>query len=194
LSVFPVLYFVFVCTFPVRNNRTLLPVTPFLFLAGACLLTAVAKGIAGRQSWRRLSYLAVGLLSLTVLVRPLRQTIQGTLQLTALDGRETARVWIEQNLPTGARIALEPYSPFVDPQRFSVQGLGRMVDHPADWYVANGFDYLVFSQGMFGRFFYNPRRYAAEVAQYEALFSALQWVKTFPEGACEVRIYRVAAK
>jgi len=191
LSVFPVVYFAFICTFPVRNNRTLLPVTPFLFLLGASLLMAVTREIAGRQACRTSTYLMVGLLSLVTAVWPLQQTIKGTLELTALDGREMARVWIEQNLPPGARIALEAYAPFVDPQRFSVQGLDKLADHPADWYAASGFDYLVFSQCMFGRFYYDQQRYAAVVSQYEDLFHAFELVRTFPEGTCEIRIYRV---
>jgi hypothetical protein len=74
-----------------------------------------------------------------------------------------------------------------------VQGFYKLTDHPAEWYAENGFEYLVFSQGMFARFYREPTKYAAEVARYEALFDASQLVRQFTDGGYEVRIYHLGA-
>jgi hypothetical protein len=112
-------------------------------------------------------------------------------ELHTVDSRETARVWIEDNLPPGSRIAVESYSPFVDPNRFAVQGIGQMFDHPPDWYQDQGLEYLVFSQGMFGRFLQEPGKYPDQVAAYDQLFETFELVRTFTDGGYEVRIYRI---
>jgi len=132
---------------------------------------------------------AIGMLILVSFGTPFLQTTKNAIRLTTVDSRETARIWIERNLPYGTRIAIESYAPYVDPQRFFVQGFGRLIDHPLAWYTANEFEYLVFSQGMFGRFYQEPDRYANEVSQYQELFRAFDMVKTFTDGGYEVRIY-----
>ena len=66
-------------------------------------------------------------------------------------------------------------------------GIG-MIDHPPAWYVTNGFEYLVFGEYMYGRFYSEPDRYASEVSQYEALFDTFDTVKIFADGGYEVRI------
>jgi hypothetical protein len=109
-----------------------------------------------------------------------------------VDSRETARAWIAGNLSKGSKIALESYAPFVDPQDFQVRGFLRMIDQAPDWYRANGFDYLVFSQGMFGRFYDKADLYPAQVAQYNSFFDRFTLLRGFVDGGFEVRIYRVA--
>ena len=138
---------------------------------------------------RRLLLPVVGALAVVSVGVPLLQSVKSDIYLTTVDSRETARIWIDQNLPNGAQIAIESYAPYVDPQRFAVQGFVRMIDHTLDWYVANDFDYLVFSEGMFGRFYREPERYPSEVSQYEDMFRAFDMAKMFTDGGYEVRIY-----
>lgn len=195
LFVFPLIYFIFISRFVVRNAQTLLPLTPFLFLlASSFLVSMFRQACTQRSDIRKPLIFAVGVLTVMSLGLPLLQTVRSNIRLTTVDSRETARVWIAQNLPPGARIAIESYAPYVDPQRFSIQGFGRMIDHTSDWYVANGFEYLIFSQGMFGRFFQEPDRYFSEVSQYEDLFHAFDMVKTFTDGGYEVRIYHITGQ
>jgi 4-amino-4-deoxy-L-arabinose transferase-like glycosyltransferase len=194
LSTFPLVYFTFISSLVVRNDRTLLPVTPFLFLLASSLLASLLRQTNIGRSKRKLPIFAIGALILISLTLPFLQTVKNTIRLTTVDSRETARIWIDDNLPNGARIAIESYAPYVDPQRFSVQGIGAMIHHPAEWYITNGFEYLIFGQGMFGRFYREPDRYFNEVAAYESLFRAFDMVKTFTDGGYEVRIYHVAER
>ncbi|MBK8934036.1 MAG: hypothetical protein KA362_05355 [Chloroflexi bacterium] len=88
-------------------------------------------------------------------------------------------------------MALEPYAPFVDPQQFSATGFDYLYLHTAEWYAENGFEYLVFAQGSYGRFFRAPDRYGSEIAAYDQLWNQLEPVQTFHDGGYEVKIYAV---
>lgn len=193
LAVFPIVYFAFISSFTVRNDRTFLPLTPFLFLLAASLfadLFSKAKSLSSKLL-RRFALSALVCLLVVGLIIPIRKTIMDTFQLTTVNSREAARVWIDDNLPLGSKIAIESYSPFVEPARFSVQGFGRMIEHDPEWYVENGFEYLIFSQGMYGRFYHESEKYPLEVAQYDGFFNRFELIKTFIDGNYEVRIYRV---
>jgi len=66
-----------------------------------------------------------------------------------------------------------------------------MTEHPPQWYSVKGYQYLVFSQGMYSRYFRDPKRYPQEVAEYQALFDRFPLVKKFEDGGYEVRIHEV---
>jgi len=110
------------------------------------------------------------------------------------NSRETARIWIEQNLPEGSRLAIESYSPFINPEKFLVQGVGQIIDHDLNWYYEQDFDYLVFSQGMYGRYFAEPQKYNEQVKKYQKFFDELPLVKIFRDGNYEIRIYKVKSE
>jgi hypothetical protein len=103
-----------------------------------------------------------------------------------------ARLWIEHEIPPGSHIALEAYSPFVDPERYAVVGFRVLTVNSPEWYTENGFEYLIASEGMYGRFFREPDRYPKQVAAYNSLFAQLVPVKTFPDDNFEIRIYKLA--
>ena len=195
LSSFPVLYFSFITLFVVRNDRTLLPVIPFLILLASMLLVGVVQRSSAFSTRLRAPILvAAGVLTVISLALPSAETIKRGMRLTTVDSRETARKWLADNLPSGAKVAIESYAPFVDPGRFSVKVVTIGIYHPPEWYVSNGFDYLILSHGMFGRFYREPDRYSRQVSQYEELFRAFEMVKTFDDGGYEIRVYRLTER
>ena len=182
-------YLLFISAFAVHFERTALPLIPlFAVLAAYCivsLLPAPALDRPGIQLGAAAALLAVAL------IFPLAGAVRDTVRLTTPDGRDTARDWIDVNLPAGSRIGVESYAPWIDPAKFSPQGFYRLDGQPAEWYVAEGYEYLVFSETMFRRFYADPVKFAADIARYEALFSAFEEVKVFTDGGYEVRVYRV---
>jgi len=193
LSAFPIVYFIFINFYVVRNDRTILPLTPFLFLQAASLLTTLLAPTTWRQSTlKKWSMPVIGVIILAALILPFLKTVQAGISLTAIDSRETSGIWIEQNLPHGSRIAIESYAPFIDPKNYSVQAFLWMIDETPEWFKANHFDYLVFSQRSFGRYYAQPVLYSNEIAQYNRLFGSFDLVKRFTEGGYEIRIYHVA--
>jgi len=182
-------YLLFISAFAVHFERTALPLIPLFAVLAAyylvSLLPSQAPDRAGVQLGAAAALLAVAL------IFPLAGAVRDTVRLTTPDGRDTAREWIDLNLPAGTRIGVESYSPWIDPSKFSAQGFYRLDGQPAEWYVAEGYDYLVFSETMFRRFYADPVKFAADIARYEALFSAFEEVKVFTDGGYEVRVYRV---
>jgi 4-amino-4-deoxy-L-arabinose transferase-like glycosyltransferase len=192
LSIFPLVYFVFIASFVVRNDRSFLPLTCFLFLLAAWFVVDLASKLRklGTRSLRRLCLAVLASLTIAALTLPISRTIGDTRRLTTVDSRETARIWIDANLPPGAKIAIESYSPFVNPARFFVRGFGQMIEHDPEWYIEQEFDYLVFSQGMYGRYL-AFEMYRRERGEYHRLFARFKPVRIFTDGGYEVRVYKV---
>lgn len=193
VSTFPVVYFVFISSFFVRNGRTFYPIVPFAFLLAASFLMFLwQKTKEIRERSLRIALL-VGIIifafgSISV---PLLKTVQATQILTEVSSRETSRVWINENVPAGTRIAYESYAPFIDPEIYSLLRVDKMIDYDAEWYLENGVEYLIFGNGMYGRFFQEPDRYGDEVELYNALFDRFELVKQFNDSIYEVRIFLV---
>jgi 4-amino-4-deoxy-L-arabinose transferase-like glycosyltransferase len=192
LSVFPIVYFGFINRFIVRNDRTLLPMLPFLLLLSAWFIVDVFNRVRLWQPKLLRTLSTYGFLGIvaTAIVFPTSKTVAHARRLMIETSRETARIWIHDTLPPGTKIAVGPYSAFVDPSKYDVQGM-LLIEHEPAWYVEKGFRYLVFGQGMYGRFYREPERYRDEVLKYNSLFSQFDLVAVFTDGGYEVRIYRV---
>ncbi len=197
LAVMTLVYLLFIGLFAVHAMRTALPLIPLFGLLAAWwaadLWTEAPPDSVGKLARARPSarHGAAAALIVLVLTFPLIGTVRDTVRLMQPDSLDTAREWIDQNLPAGSRIGIESYSPWIDPQKFVVQGFYKLNDHPAEWYAAEGYDYLVFSETMFRRFYADPVRFASAIARYEAFFSAFEEVQVFTDGGYEVRIYRL---
>jgi hypothetical protein len=190
---FPLAYCILISSLAVRNDRTLLPAIPFLLILSAWSLIGAARtlAMARRQFWHYLILLPLIGAGLAGMALATQNTIVATQKLTQPDSRTTARVWVDNNLPAGAKVAIESYSPFIDDSKYRVSSFVRMIDHDPEWYIAEGFDYLIFAEGMYGRFFREPEQYACEKSRYEHLWESFQLVRIFTDGDYEVRIYKV---
>jgi len=196
LAAFPVVYFVFINRFEVRNDRTLLPLLPFLCILSAWLLGEIARLLRRRDPatpWLRGAILT-GLVG-GLVAGPCGQIVQdGISRMDGVNTREQARAWLETQLPAHAPVVLEAYTPYLDAHRFTVRAVTRLIDHPADWYAAQGVAYLVAGEGMYGRFYREPARYADEVQRYDTLFQQFTLLTTIrdPSAKVSIRIYAVA--
>ena len=192
LAIFPIMYFFFINTFSVRNDRTVLPMLPFLFVLASWSVVYMNQLLFLRLGTPKMATRlgVVTLTSIIILIQPVFTTIKSTHSLTLTNSRESARLWISENIPKGSKIVLESYAPYLEPEQFSVTGIGRMIDHSPDWFIEQGFEYMIFSQGMYGRFFADPERYSTEVTLYNRLFEKFSLVRIFTEGGLEIRIYK----
>jgi hypothetical protein len=188
---FPLLYFLFVSQLFTRNARTIMLILPYLFvLAAAALVLGYEWIVANSRLPRAAILLGVLTIGALMIALPLKTTIAADARLMQTDARDAAREWLIANLPPRTRVVLEAYSPYLDTRQFIVQGVFGILDHPADWYAQNGFEYLVLSQGMYGRFFAEPVRYADWVARYNEYFARYPEIKRFSENGYEVRVYK----
>ncbi|MBI5652588.1 MAG: glycosyltransferase family 39 protein [Chloroflexi bacterium] len=190
LFTFPAIYFIFICQFTVHHDTTILPIVPFVLIFAAQFLARVYDFLAQRFSTRRVALTALLVSVVTLLSLPsLGTAVAADTRLLQSDGREQARQWIYAHLPRGSRVALEAYSPYLDRDQFLVDGFYGIQDHAPEWYIANGYEYLIFNQGVYARYFADPARYATEVNRYNLLFARFNQIARFDENAYEVRVY-----
>ena len=182
-------YLLFISAFAVHFERTALPLIPlFAILAAYCLISLLPAQAPDRAG---LHWGAAAALLAVALIFPLVGTARDGIRLATRDSLDTAREWIEANVPAGSRIGVESYAPWVDPQKFSVQGFYKLNDQPPEWYVNEGYRYLVFSETMFRRFYKDPARLSDDIARYEAIFSTCEEIEVFTDGGYEVRVCRL---
>ena len=189
LAAFPVVYFCVISSLVVRNDRTAIPITPFLYLFCVGLLSVLWKSRpanAIRTEWVRIAVLILVGLMLAFSTMSLVQTMGDLLNV---DARETSRVWIEQNIDPGAKIGIEAYDPYLDKRFVHVTLVGVQYDLP--WYQQHGFDYVILSRGSYGRFFREPELYKYTVHDYKRRFSEFELVKIFDDTRSEPWIYRL---
>lgn len=191
LMSFPIVFFVFISSFQVRNDRTAIPILPFLFIFAASLLVELIQKSSAKTLPAAVARIALIGLAAVCLVFPAVQSYNNLQPLVTVNSRETARIWVEENLPQGSTILIESYSPYINPDHFQVQALDMLISHDAEWVRAHAIDYVVASEGMYQRFYQQPQLYSQEIKQYDQLFSSFELVKLFSDGNYEVRIYRV---
>lgn len=185
---FPLAYFVFISSFKVRNDRTILPITPFLIIFAIYFVNSLIKKFTRDKRLQILGFISIfSIISILMITKDIKYAKL----ITQPDGRETSRIWIEQNLPEGSKLAIESYSPFVNPEKFQVQWVRQIIDHDLNWYYEQGFEYLIFSQGMYGRYFAEPQKYNEQVKKYQEFFEKLTPIIIFNDGNYEVRIYKI---
>ena len=193
LMIFPVLYFIFINIFIVRNDRTFLPLTPFLYiLAVSFLLFIINKAMLMENRAIKISSVSIIIVFMVLgSLQLFSNTVNNTTRLTVINSRETARIWVTDHIQPGSKIALESYAPFINPDTYAVQGFVMLIDNEPEWYVENHFEYLIFSQGIYRRYFNEPMRYSTEVTKYNALFERFTLINIFNDGNYEIRIYKV---
>lgn len=194
LLTFLAVYLVFINSFIAHVDGNLLPALPFFCILAGLFIQAVYNFLSSRSMTRSKWALALMAVCVILLVLPpLSVTATNDYRISLRDGRYSANAWIAQNLPPGSRLALESWSPYVDRHKFAVASFGLMIDHTPDWYVSNGFEYLVFSQGSYGRQT-TADRYAGLTPLYDAFFSRFMQVARFDDNDFEIRIFKTDAR
>lgn len=191
LALFPLIYFIFISSFEVRNDRTALPLMPFLFVFCAALawMAVRTRRFSCLPPWLAKMVIGLGLIAITL--PALFQDVQNSLKLTTVDSRETARLWIDDNIPERSKIFLESYSPYIDPERFEIVGSFTAIDYGIEWYRQNGVQYLVLGENMFQRFYDDPEQYSEQIGLYNKLRATYPVEKEFNDGDYQVIILRI---
>lgn len=155
---FPLLTYLQLSSYKVNFSRNLMPVIPFLTIFAALALTLAVGWLWGRFGYRlskvrfsaQLPSLAIGLVVLVAVASPALTIVQYDSYNAQPTNRTRATTWIEQNLPHGAKLWLEPFSVDLLPREsFRLEGGTGVLTHPLDWYAANGFHYIVLSEAYY---------------------------------------------
>lgn len=193
LASFAVPYTLYISSLDIRNDRTILITLPILLIMAADVLGSVWRRLLKSDSlrFRQLalaSLTAFVILSTTYLIY---KTTEANIKMTTPDAREYARQWIETNIPDGTKIAIESYSPFIDPEHYDMTYFPQLTLNSPDWYSQQDYDLLVFSSGQFARFYKNPDRYSEQVAKYDALWERFPEIMHFDQNGITVKVYQV---
>jgi 4-amino-4-deoxy-L-arabinose transferase-like glycosyltransferase len=195
MASFLIPYLVLINSFALHFDNTILPALPFLCVLAALFIARLydfgMRWQPAKEKWMTAGFAAAAIL----LVLPLSSaTVANDQRISSPDGRETARRWIEANLPAGSRIALEPYSPYLDRNKFMIASFRGIPEHTADWYDSNGFEFLVFSQLAFGRLSLDPVYFAPMISRYNAFFTRFSQIARFDDGGYKVLVFKTDAK
>ncbi len=212
LLLFPLLYYWLIAAQRVRFARNMMPLLPFLAVLAARLISELLQAADARIPWARLRRplpalirgVAVLAVAVPLVAGPVRQQIAYDILLTQPDTRTIAKAWIEENIPTGARIAFEEYTPPLQfswmpgttTKRYRADKYWRLSEHSLDYYRQKPYDYVVVSSFMYDRYFVDRVSYPQDRRFYETLFTQWPLVKEFtgpsaPMHNPTIRIYKV---
>ncbi len=147
---FPVVYLVLLASMSMVVKRNLLPVLPAL---AAVLGVGVAGWLQlgqGRPTGRRARW--TWILIVGALIVPVYRTTVQTLAFARHSTREQATAWIEANLPRGAAIIKESYTPHLHKKKFTVHQTRFLPRMPLEEVRGGQWDYVLLAQNAYGRF------------------------------------------
>ena len=154
---------------------------PLLAILAAGALATIAAG-AAQILGRGRAAAAVILLVLTVLLSfgPALAYARFSIAQAQPSTRVAAREWMIANLPPGSRIAADFYTaPLHDSTLVADYHFALAADGTLEEYRRAGYDYVMVSDAIYGRYQREPRRYAKEVAFYETLLRTFKPVMRF---------------
>lgn len=186
-------YFVLISLFKTYFARYALPLVPILAVfAGYCISQALVSIPTSKSNLIRFTGAA---LMVACLLPPLISTVRHDHLVTQTDTRTLAKVWIEENLPQGARIAVDwpvhgpPLSSPDDSEPNSLRtydvmtvggkGLG---EHSLSYYRDQAVDYLVTSSFISNISVVSTELEAKRRAFYYTSSQELELVKEFWSG------------
>lgn len=212
-----VIFFLVEISLPALHwTRWLIQLLPLFALSAAYAAEQFAANVCARLGWSELARNRVLIVvSIAVAIAPAYQLILSDIQQSNPTTRILAREWILQNIPRESRIAQEWYAAplaagdFIsyaqnrrsDPaggngyylfERFSVAQNRKLED-----YASEGYQYIVVSSAIYGRYFSESKRYEAETAFYRKLFSEAHLLREFTpsfwQGGPIIRVYKLAS-
>jgi hypothetical protein len=183
-----VTYFVIVSVPKVYFDRNMSPLLPLMALLAAdalSVLPRVLEVLGKRWSPAKILQSArartaiVGLVLLVGITPTILRTVQQDTIRSSTDYREVASRWMEQHLPAGAHLVLEPYTVTLDATTYDItyQVYG-IPEHPLSWYPAHGIQYVVVSQNWYQRYL-DSDAFPAERTEYTTMFAQWTIVRTF---------------
>jgi hypothetical protein len=170
--VFLPVYYAMIARYPVRFDRQLIPLLPYLALLGGFGVAATLALLDRAGRLRLATGSLVALLLVGSLAAPLAiRAADWNIQTGKPDSRYAALEWIEANVPPGATIAREWHTPPLAQAGYGDIFIRAAYEQPLAWYEASGVDYLVLSSFMYDRYLDAPETYPTEAAFYQRLFA-----------------------
>lgn len=165
-------WFAWLGSVKVRFERNLLPAVVLFCIPAGYGLASTYRTLRQR---RPLVGSVFSLVLAGALLVPAIASYRLSARMTADDTRSQALSWIEANVPHGAGLVREEYTPRPDPTRYRVDYLQSLGDRPIDWYRSRGFDYAIASSLMYNRILRDRRPSSIAAAD------VYRWILSHPE-------------
>jgi 4-amino-4-deoxy-L-arabinose transferase-like glycosyltransferase len=192
-GVFLLFYFPFINLFKNVNEHTLLPMLPAMYILASWFLgLIIEKGLAHFPGKVSLVWPGAAVLLIAAFAFLLQLSVVNCIRAVQPDSRATARIWIADHLARGSRIAMEPYTPYVEPKNHQIVSIPLGKPPDIQWFKDKKIQYIIYGEWGFKRFYANADKYADIIARYERIFQTFEPEKFFYDGSYEVRIYRVS--
>jgi 4-amino-4-deoxy-L-arabinose transferase-like glycosyltransferase len=195
---FPLLSYIQLSGYKVNFTRNLMPIIPFLtILAGWALVVIIGfiweKGLAkikvssaNLKSWQNPT---LGVVAILAIISPALAIVNYDRYNAYPTNRARATEYIEKELPQGSKLWIEPFSVDMLPRSaYRVEGGKSALEHPPEWYAANGYNYLVLSEAYYKEAYETAKPEIRET--YRALIegprpAGLTLVQDFPKNTTD---------
>jgi hypothetical protein len=156
LSIYPMILFLWLCSYDVRRVHELLPLHPFLALWIGNILDLVWSDLR-RTSRSQIVFASYVFAVFGLLFFPYRRALTTAYLYSKVDNRSKAELWMINHLPQGSKIALLQFHQIeLDHGYFEVENFTPreyVGKKDFQWFVKGGFDYVVVSSGQYMRYY-----------------------------------------
>jgi 4-amino-4-deoxy-L-arabinose transferase-like glycosyltransferase len=178
---FVVPYYLLFALWRVRFERNLIALVPLLAILGARFVVDAVSWLGRRRpGWTRWEVPVLACLTALVIVLPAKAAVDFDHALSERDHRTLAAEWVNANVPARSKVVTEAFSIPLDEERFEVLELVRIDSHELQWYVDEGVEYVVVSDGHWPILFEEPERYAREIVTYNEILAHSSMLQEFP--------------
>ncbi|MCA9927152.1 MAG: glycosyltransferase family 39 protein [Anaerolineales bacterium] len=146
INSFAVFLWLAIVTQTSRQARMWLPTAPVFVLWATLLLDFGWQQLKDRQLFSKWQFYLMPTLSILLFTFLLYNSVIISNIFYQDDVRTRTQHWIEQNIPSGSKIAVEYFAPNLNTNTWSVTKLFHLYDQEMAWYQEQSFDYLVASE------------------------------------------------
>jgi 4-amino-4-deoxy-L-arabinose transferase-like glycosyltransferase len=178
---FLVPHYLLISLWRVRFERNLVVLLPVLAVLGArVLVDAISWATSKRAHLRRWEVPILACVTALVVVVPAKASLDFDAAISQKDHRALAAEWVETNVPPDSKIVVEAFSIPLDEERFDVIELVRIDSEDLEWYVEEGVEYVIVSDGHWRTLFQEQDKYAREIGTYHEILAHSSIVQEFP--------------
>lgn len=190
LFIFPIIFYLILGRSKLIMDRFILPLLPFVTLAGARLIDGISENIPKYKT------IILSVFSILLIIQPLLNAVYCDYLFTQKDTRTLAKEWIEQHIPQGSYIVTEGYGPpliqsqpyiknifpielVIGPYHVTELPKSGAATNSIAYYLSHDSQYLITSSFIYLRYWLKPELYPNEIMFYETLPKKIKCIAIF---------------
>jgi len=190
LLCFPLIYFLAIGLGRLRWARWIIPVIPFMAIFAGMFLQKIIDALPKANFLQRNKDFLLAIIAILLTINLTYKIICHDYLISHKDTRTYCKEWVENNIPGGSKIAQEKYTCQIWkpglPSRwdfsntlFDITRKFSLSEKPFEYYMEEGFDYLLVSSFQYDRYFAESAKYPKNVNFYNMLFKKGELIQEF---------------